>query len=235
MTMMMTAMTQIRDPYRPPSGDGLLFHRAARHPPSIAVSLQHMDTATPNVHASPANGTGVPTASTTTDPARAIRRDIAAFAAIGATAMLYLVYVHYKPSGSAFCDFGDGFSCEIVNKSVYADIFGVPISVIGLAYFVVIGVLSRRDLFAKYVEEIQALTVASLVFGLYLTWIEVYLLGSICVFCELAKVMMIAVAVTTVIAAKRSGVRLMAKWTPLAAAAGLVGIMLARYAWSAFA
>lgn len=192
----------------------------ARHSRLQAVSYYHMDSAPLTVKKN--------------DPASVIRHDIAGFAAIGALSMAYLIYVHFKPSGSAFCDFGPGFSCEIVNKSVYADLYGVPVSVLGLAYFLGILALSTRERFERYFGEIQAMTIASLVFGLYLSWVEVALLGSICAFCELSKLMMVAIAVCTVTAAKKAGIHPVAKWTPLAFAAGLLGVVAARYVWSAF-
>jgi uncharacterized membrane protein len=158
------------------------------------------------------------------------RRDILGFSAIGAASMAYLMYVHFKPSGSSLCDFGDGFSCDIVNKSVYAEIFGVPVSLLGLVYFAaVFAVAYRKELFAKYVGEVQAATVASLVFGLYLTWVEVFLLGSICVFCELSKIMMVGIIFETVVAARRAGTRQLARFTPAAIGAGALGVLVFRW------
>jgi len=173
----------------------------------------------------------IETTATAPDPIGRSRKEVLGFSLLGLVSMAYLTYVHYKPSGSAFCDFGPGFSCEVVNKSLFAEVFGVPISIIGLAFFVAAFAMTvRRDIFAKYIGELQAATIASLVFGLYLTYVEVGILASICVFCEFSKVVMIGMIASTARAMKPG----LSKWTWYAVAAGIVGIFIARASWSLY-
>ena len=45
------------------------------------------------------------------------------FAIIGMLIMGYLVKLHYSETAGAFCNLGEGLSCDIVNKSIYSEIF----------------------------------------------------------------------------------------------------------------
>ena len=53
---------------------------------------------------------------------------LAVFALAGVTTMGYLLSLHYSSGEGAFCNLGEGLSCEVVNKSVYSEVFGVPVS-----------------------------------------------------------------------------------------------------------
>jgi uncharacterized membrane protein len=149
------------------------------------------------------------------------------YAAIGASAlgalfMSYLTYLHFhKGDGSALCDFGGNFSCQIVNQSVFSEILGIPVSVLGLTYFLAAAALVA----IKHVHAwriIQLFTVFSLVFSAYLSGIEYLWLGVICLFCELSKVLMvILLAVSTSMLAKEN------KATPASWIFGAIGAGLA--------
>ena len=39
---------------------------------------------------------------------------------------------HYATSKTAFCDIGENFNCDIVNRSEYSSIFGIPVALIGM-------------------------------------------------------------------------------------------------------
>ena len=40
---------------------------------------------------------------------------------------------HYARSATRFCEFGEQFNCDIVNRSEYSSIAGVPVAAIGVA------------------------------------------------------------------------------------------------------
>ncbi|MEK6916637.1 MAG: vitamin K epoxide reductase family protein [Nanoarchaeota archaeon] len=44
---------------------------------------------------------------------------------LGMLISLFLVYEHFSPNASKFCDFGEGLDCGIVNKSPYANLDGI--------------------------------------------------------------------------------------------------------------
>lgn len=118
---------------------------------------------------------------------------IALLALLGAGIMVYLNSLHGAQGESAFCDFSSELSCSVVNKSLYAEIAGIPVSLLGLVYFLVVPLL----LFWKKIQHrftaLFLFTLFSLVFSLYLSGIEYGVLKSVCLFCELSKVVMLAI------------------------------------------
>ena len=53
--------------------------------------------------------------------------------AIGGIAdSIYGIVQHFGPTGTGVCNWGGVISCDIVNKSVFSEIAGVPVAIIGL-------------------------------------------------------------------------------------------------------
>ena len=48
--------------------------------------------------------------------------------------MAYLTYIHFA-NATSFCDISETVSCDVVTTSIYSEIFGIPISIMGLGYF----------------------------------------------------------------------------------------------------
>lgn len=128
----------------------------------------------------------------------------------------YLLYIHYKPSESKFCNFGEGFNCDIVNKSIYSEIFGIPVSLLGALTFLAVFILSRLSLqnYKKKVsyyfifdskfmiETIFWVSAASLLFALYLVYIEAFVLYSFCIFCLIGDILIIITLIVSYILMK---------------------------------
>lgn len=117
-------------------------------------------------------------------------RAIVVLSFVGMLVTAYLIYQHYKDAGGSFCDINDFVNCDIVNKSTYAEIFGIPVSVLG---FFAYGVFFFASLFFHSIERkihsgplLGGLTLFSgigLLFSLYLTYIEFFVLYAVCIFC----------------------------------------------------
>jgi uncharacterized membrane protein len=91
---------------------------------------------------------------------------------------------HYAKSDTTFCDFSQKFSCDIVNRSEYSDLAGIPVAAIGVAGYAVLFLLST--LWKSRPETPMRLLAAAgvgLVFALYLTYIEAYQLRTWCILC----------------------------------------------------
>jgi vitamin-K-epoxide reductase (warfarin-sensitive) len=91
---------------------------------------------------------------------------------------------HYAKSATQFCDFNQKFSCDIVNRSEYSSIMGIPVAGIGVAGYAFLFILSgfwrsRKDTPARLLGA----AIAGLVFALYLTYIEAYVLTAWCILC----------------------------------------------------
>src|SRR3981081_3430352 len=91
---------------------------------------------------------------------------------------------HYAKSATSYCEFGEKFNCDIVNRSEYSSVAGIPVSLIGIAGY---GLLLTLSTLCRFRPETptRLLTVAAagLVFALYLTYIEAYVLTTWCILC----------------------------------------------------
>lgn len=120
-------------------------------------------------------------------------------AVLGMAIMGYLISIHYAPAEEAFCNLGEGLSCDVVNKSIYSEVFGVPVSVLGFLYFAAVFLLVLWKKNNTPYHWLALLTIIFLGPSLYLTGIELFVLENICVFCEASKVLMVAILVTAFI------------------------------------
>lgn len=62
----------------------------------------------------------------------------------GVLLSLYMVADKYRSSGRSSCDLSERISCSVINNSEFASLFGVPVAVLGIVWFLVIGFLSYR-------------------------------------------------------------------------------------------
>lgn len=91
---------------------------------------------------------------------------------------------HYAKSTTTYCDFSQKFSCDIVNRSEYSEIAGIPVAGIGLAGYAVLFVLStQRKSRTQAPLWLLVASLAGLAFALYLTYIEAYQLMTWCILC----------------------------------------------------
>lgn len=100
--------------------------------------------------------------------------------------------VHYD-TGSEPCRINDKWDCGVVNHSPYAVIRGVPVAALGIAGYLIIGVLGfmrRRGLLLVCV-------LVGLGFALYLTNIEAHVLEVWCLYCVISQGI---IAILTVLA-----------------------------------
>jgi uncharacterized membrane protein len=130
---------------------------------------------------------------------------IALLALAGAVVSSISLYHHYAASGASFCDFGGNFNCDLVNRSIYSAIFGIPVALIGISGYGVLLVLAT--LYRAKTEIPAMLLIASLAglgFALYLTYVEAFVLAVWCILClsSLALIATIAVLSSVLVARK---------------------------------
>jgi vitamin-K-epoxide reductase (warfarin-sensitive) len=91
---------------------------------------------------------------------------------------------HFAKSATAFCDFSQRFSCDIVNRSEYSSVVGIPVAAIGVVGYAALFILSTflRGR-AETPNRLMGAAAAGLVFALYLTYIEAYVLETWCILC----------------------------------------------------
>jgi uncharacterized membrane protein len=115
---------------------------------------------------------------------RRLLNAIAILAVCGIVVSSVSLQHHYAKSKTAYCDFGETFNCDIVNRSSYSKVLGIPVALIGmLGYAALAGlatVYRRREDTAMLLLGGSA---AGLAFALYLTYIEAHVLGVWCILC----------------------------------------------------
>ncbi|NIM45109.1 MAG: hypothetical protein GTN80_05700 [Nitrososphaeria archaeon] len=102
---------------------------------------------------------------------------------LGIVLSLYLTYVHYAET--YVCGVGD---CDFVNKSVYSEIFGVPVAFLSFLVFVFVSAISLLGIGGRVghvsaARLIFAGSLVSLVYASYLQYIEFFVLEALCVYC----------------------------------------------------
>jgi len=103
-------------------------------------------------------------------------------ALIGLAASSLALREHYRTYGDALCDINEHWDCGIVNHSPYAVIRGVPVAVIGIAGYLILGILSLKRAY----RLMLVLALAGLAFSLYLARIEAHVLGVWCIYCAIS-------------------------------------------------
>jgi len=112
---------------------------------------------------------------------------------------------HYAKSASAFCDLGEKFNCDIVNRSEYSSVMGIPVAAIGIAGYgllLILATVYRSRL--ETATRLLAAAVAGLGFALYLTYVEGYVLTTWCILCLTSLTMIAGITVLAVVVKARS-------------------------------
>ena len=113
---------------------------------------------------------------------------------IGLCISLYLTYIHFLPSASTICNFGETWNCDIVNKSIYAQILGVPVAILGAIAYLGFTIFSIYGLFhdtKKIFPYYFATLCLGVGFTLYLTAIETFVLKTYCAFCVAQQIIIL--------------------------------------------
>lgn len=109
---------------------------------------------------------------------------VAVLAVLGMAVSSLSLYHHFGTSKTAYCDIGENFNCDVVNRSTYSSILGIPVALIGiLGYATLFGLAA----FQRHKPDTPILlliaSVAGLGFALYLTYIEKFVLATWCILC----------------------------------------------------
>jgi uncharacterized membrane protein len=121
---------------------------------------------------------------------------IAMLAVGGAVVSSVSLYHHYETSQTTYCDFGESFNCDIVNRSTYSVIFGLPVALIGIIGYLVL--LALATFYRSKAETPVMLLIASLAglgFALRLTYIEGFVLAAWCILCLSSLALIVSIAV----------------------------------------
>ena len=105
----------------------------------------------------------------------------------------YLTWIHYSGE-PIYC--GGSNSCELVNSSRFAFLGPIPVSLLGLGAYVAILLLSlipsRTDR-QWPAQLVFGLALIGVMFQLYLSYIEVFVLHAICYWCVSSQIIILLI------------------------------------------
>ena len=104
------------------------------------------------------------------------------FCLAGAILSAVSLHAHYSVSATEYCDLNATFNCDYVNRSIYAEIHGVPVALVGLLGYLLLFALSFPS--SRWIAGFRfAAALIGLAFALHLAYVEAYILAVWCLLC----------------------------------------------------
>jgi uncharacterized membrane protein len=118
-----------------------------------------------------------------------VRKAVVLLASIlGLGISTYLTIVHYDTHLVLACANNGTINCEKVTSSAQSRVFGIPVAVLGLAFFVAMVALSLPAAWRATSVRIAQLRLASVIVGIgfvfYLIYSELFTIHAICLWCS---------------------------------------------------
>jgi len=123
---------------------------------------------------------------------------IAVLAVLGMVVSGVSLRHHYAKSKTGYCDFGQNFNCDIVNRSQYSSIAGIPVAGIGIAGY--LALLAFATLYREKAETpalLSIMALGGLLFAVYLTYIEGFVLQAWCILCLSSLTLILLITLTS--------------------------------------
>jgi uncharacterized membrane protein len=114
----------------------------------------------------------------------------------------YLVYVHYYELSTVCLP---GFECDTVLTSSYAQMWGIPIALLGLGMYLVITLLGFWLLFEKGESQdlislaIYTLSLSGTLFTAYLFYLEIFVLHAFCTWCVASSIVIFGLLILSLV------------------------------------
>ena len=139
---------------------------------------------------------------------------VLALAGLGVS--IYLTIAHFTESTLAGCSESGLVNCTKVTTSPQSYVFGIPVAVLGLAFYLFAAAIMSPWAWQAARREIHLLRMASVVvaigFVLYLIYAELFIIGSICLYCTSVHAITFVLFVLTMIAAAAWGLKPGVAW-----------------------
>ena len=134
---------------------------------------------------------------------------VLALAGLGVS--IYLTIAHFTESALAGCSESGLVNCTKVTTSPQSYVFGIPVAVLGLAFFVFAVAIMSPWAWQSARREVHLVRMASMVvaigFVLYLIYAELFTIGSICLYCTSVHAITFLLFVLTAFAAAAWGLK----------------------------
>jgi vitamin-K-epoxide reductase (warfarin-sensitive) len=102
-------------------------------------------------------------------------------AVVGIAVSALALREHYRVDASP-CSINERWDCGIVNKSPYAMLYGIPVAVIGIAGYLLLGLLAFRRAYAWMLPFVMG----AFTFAVHLADVESMVLGVWCIYCVIS-------------------------------------------------
>ena len=127
-------------------------------------------------------------------------------AIVGLFDSAYLTWIKLSHN-ETLCAPGLG-DCFTVNTSRYAEIFGIPIAILGMAtYLSIIGILvfeNRVDFLKEYgTLALFGISLVGVLYSIYLSYLEEFVLHAWCPYCILSAIVITIIFVVSVVRLKK--------------------------------
>lgn len=115
---------------------------------------------------------------------------------VGIAVSGYLLLYKLQLGDTALCTIGD---CEVVNTSPYSEIMGIPVALLGvLGYSAILflnlwGLVAKNNWARTIPSAIMWVSFFGVLFSLYLTYIELFVLRAICPWCVVSAITISAI------------------------------------------
>jgi uncharacterized membrane protein len=120
------------------------------------------------------------------------RMGIALLSLVGVFLSIYLAMFKLGYLGELTCTIG---SCETVQLSSWAEFLGIPVAVWGVAFYATLFIVAFIGTFPRYAESgmistlLLALTGWGVAFSGWLTYLELFVINAICMWCVVSAVL----------------------------------------------
>ncbi len=117
---------------------------------------------------------------------------------------VYLTYSHYVPTENKLCDLIGG-DCDIATGSMYSTVDGIlnewgiyvnlpiPVALLGAIGFLFIPYMVWNIKKKYYSDILFYSTLVFVVFCAYLTYAEFFILDTICIYCDITKIILLVI------------------------------------------
>ena len=131
-----------------------------------------------------------------------------ALALLGVAVSAYLTI--FKLTDNQRMCLGNG-GCSKVNSSVYAEVYGIPVAIIGIGGYAVIAALTFMEDRNRFLKQngtmlVFGLALIGFLFTLYLIYVELALIKALCPFCVTSQITMTILFILSIIRLARQPV-----------------------------
>ena len=127
------------------------------------------------------------------------------FSILGILLSGYSLYHHYSTS-KGICDINEKLSCDVVNRSIYSEIFGIPVALIGILGYLCLALVSYimiKNNSNDFKDLLFLSSLLGLLFSAYLTYVEAFKLYTFCPLCLGSAFIIIIIFICSILIRKR--------------------------------